>query len=172
MEKAKHPIIQLLNPKWLLIGLFILIFLVIGGQSAKLTCKHTRQAGTVNCIKVKRLLWITPLGTSEILDVRGAQIASTYADETGETYRVELITGKGIVPINSVYTSGYSTKSEVADQINGYIQHPTEDPLTVTEPGLMSLENVICAAIWLPIAWAMSAVWGKIKSFFGGRKNQ
>lgn len=164
MENIKPQIKLQHNPIWLLIGISVVIFLAFAGQSAKLTCKHTQQAGSVNCVKESSLFWVIPLRTTKVSDVRGAQVGESYDDETGDTYRVELLTGHGMVPLNTVYTSGPSTKRDIAGKISAFVQSTTAGSLEVTDPGLLSLENLICTAIWLPLGWGITTILRSFKS--------
>lgn len=172
MEKLKQPVSQRRNPAWLIIGAFLIFFLAIGGQSVRLTCKRTRQAGSVNCLKEIHFLWVIPMRTTKVSDVRGAQVGESYGEESGDTYRVELLTGHGMVPLTKDYTSGPTTKRDLAEKINAFVQSTTEGSLEVTEPGLLSLENIICVVIWLPIAYLANAILGGAKSLFGAGKNR
>ncbi len=156
---------------WIIIAVFVVIFLIFGGESSRLTCRHSRQPQTALCTKQSRLLWVFPLSTKTVENVSGAQLGVTSGEESGTVYRVELVTSQGIVPLTSMYTSGSSTKQDVVDQINTYLQSTRNDPLVTTEPGMLSLENLICSAIWLPVAWAFSKLGTEIKGVFGRGKN-
>jgi hypothetical protein len=150
----------------IVIAAFVIFFLGLGGQSSRLTCKHARGSSLTNCVNQAKLLWVIPLGNHSINSVIGAQLGSSDDYEGGSTYRVELRTAQGIVPLTAVYTSGYSTKREVVDQINAYVQTTDPTPLELTEPGMLSGENFFCMLIWLPIAYLLSKVRGGIKSLF------
>lgn len=156
---------------WPLIALFLVLFLGIGGQSAELTCERIELGGPVTCSNQTKLLWIIPLGTNEIDDVRGASLADTYdAEYCNPCYRVELLTDQGSVPLTTVYTSGYSSKQDAADRINTFVGGVSEGPVVVTEPGLLSAENLLCFLVWVPIALALGHLWKAIKSPFSRSK--
>jgi len=167
MEMIKRLNNQLRHPGWLLYGMVVLFLLVIVGPSAKLVCERTRSDSTVNCIREKRLFWVIPMGTSSIRDVQGAEITGTDSDY-GPVYRVELLTAQGNIPINSVYTSGYSSKEHAADKINSFVELTDKNELVVTEPGLLSFENLVWLAIGL-MAWLF---WKWIKSGSDGTMNK
>ncbi len=156
----------------IVIGIFVAAFLVFGGESSKLTCKHSRQPGTATCVKKSVLLWVIPLSTKSINEVSGAQLSATTGYEDSDVYRVELITPQGIAPLTSAYTSGYSTKRDLVEQVNTFLQSTGNETLVANEPGMLSLENLLCTAIWLPIAYLGSLIWGQVKGVFSGAKNR
>jgi len=150
----------------IVIAAFVVFFLGLGGQSSRLTCKHARGSSLTNCVNQVKLLWVIPLGTHTINSVIGAELIYSEGYEGAATYRVELRTAQGNVPLTSMYTSGDYTKRDVVDQINAYVQTTNPKPLELTEPGMLSGENFFCTLIWLPIAWGLSKAWGGIKSLF------
>jgi hypothetical protein len=134
-----------------------------------LTCSRAAPRGSVNCAKQTRLLWAISLPQQRIDDVRGARV-SISSDDEGVGYRVELLAAHGTVPLTFVYSSGRSTKDKVADEINAFVRRTAPGTLTVTEPGLLSVENVVWMLIWLPFAALGHFVWQGIKSRFGGAR--
>ena len=164
MEEKKVQSKTRALPIWIVIAVCVLVFFIFGGQSARVSCKHTRQLGLVNCTKQSRLLWVFPIKTQTINSVSGAQLNETEDYEGDTTYRVELITSQGIVPLTSIYTSGYSTKRDVVGQINAFVQNANATVLEVNEPGLLSGENIICMLIWFPISYLFSKVCEAVRS--------
>jgi hypothetical protein len=122
---------------WLWIALFLVVFITVGGESVKLTCGRAEAGGAINCIKQSKLLWIIPLGEKSISQVRGARLGESSYEDT-PTYRVELVTTEGYVPVTSLYTSGYSTKKDCVDKINAFARGASLGPLVIAEPGLLS----------------------------------
>ncbi|MGE5123390.1 MAG: hypothetical protein ACM3H7_02665, partial [Acidobacteriaceae bacterium] len=131
-----------------MLGIFALVFLIVGGQSTRLTCKHERRSGMVSCTAQTVWLWLIPLGTRLIDNVNGAQLGSSETPEGDPVYRVEILTNQGSVPLNRVYSSGFSTKQDVVDEINRFVKNTPGGMLTTSEPGLFSLENVVCMIVW------------------------
>jgi len=155
----------------IVVMLFVAILLIFGGESSNLTCRHSRQPATVSCVKQSVLLWVLPLSTKIIENVSGAQLSESSGYDDGAVYRVELLTSQGIFPLTAMYTSGFSTKSDVVDQVNAYVKSTRQGNLVVSEPGLLSLENLFCMIIWLPIAWALNTLFGGYASLLGiGKK--
>lgn len=167
MDKDKAPGKQNAVIGVVIIVAFVLFFLLLGGQSSRLTCKQARVSGLANCLQQKKLLWVFPMGTYAIDGVSGAQLADSETAEGDPVYRVELITSRGIVPLSSMYTSGYSSKRDVVDQVNAFVQNTDSSALELTEPGLLSMENLICVLIWFPLSYAFSKVGGAVRSLFG-----
>ncbi len=141
----------------------VVAFLGILGAPTDLVCQRAvlGSSSSINCVQTTRLLWFIPMSPRQINDVRGAQITSGGGDYGGG-YRVELLTGQGMQPLMSGYTSGSMDKQGVADQINAFVQGWGPGPLTLTEPGLLNMENILCSVIWL----FGLAVWSLLKSFF------
>ena len=162
MEHNKSFLDELEQYWW--VALIAIIFLVLGGGSVKLTCSREGENTGITCIKQPMMLWIIPLKTKTIPEVREARLADTSDSEGGSVYRVELVTGQGIVPLTTMYSSGKSTKAEVVDQINAFMSDPNQGDLTVHEPGLLSLENLFCLVIWMPISLAFHWFWEQIRS--------
>lgn len=153
---------------YLLFAAFLLAFFGILGAPMELTCKRVEPGGPVDCVRQTRLLWVIPLPAQFFDNVRGARVGESSGYEDGATYRVELLTANGWVPLTNGYTSGRFAKDEVADKVNALAYSVAPGTFTVTEPGLLSLENITCLLIWLPFALIGSYLWGIIKSAFGG----
>lgn len=148
-------------------AVFILIFVVgLGtiGAPVDLTCTRLEWQGPMNCARQTRLFWVIPSAEEHIRDVKGARLVESSGGEDGPTYRVELIiTYGGTAPLTSGYTSGSSTKQDVVDKINKFVNVPSPGTLEVTEPGIISLENMGCWLIWLVVYAVGSYVWRGIK---------
>ncbi len=153
---------------YLLFAAILLAFFGILGAPMELACRRVALRGPVDCVRQTHLLWIIPLPGQRIADVRGAQVGESSGYEGGPTYRVELLTANGSVPLTNGYTSGRYAKDEVAGRVNALARGAAPGALAVTEPGLLSLENVACLLVWLPFAIIGNYLWGKIKSAFGG----
>ena len=66
-----------------------------------------------------------------IRQLRGAYVQDN-CDEDGCTYRVELRTAGGTVPLTSVYSSGLEKKRSTAERINEFVDS-RESKLTLQE---------------------------------------
>ena len=139
---------------------------VFGGAPVKLTCRRLERAGQVNCTRQTIVLGIFPLREERFEGIRGASVdmseggGGEYA--SGPTYRVELATSSGAVPLRTVYTSDSSPKEEAAQRINTFVQSKQVGTLTLTEPGMLSVGNLFCMGIWL----VLYILWAGIKKIF------
>lgn len=142
------------NRRWLLfvaIGLsdilMSLVFLLIFGRTATLICRRPEPRQIV-CEQRSMLFgWIVS-GPKTLSGVRGAQVGESE-DEDGTTYRVELLTDRGVEPFSGWYTSNYEGQRELADQINAFVEDEQRQ----------STEIVHKPEVWLLIALG---VWGAI----------
>lgn len=148
------------------------VFLAIAGLLATpvtLRCTRLEQGGPVNCVKQASIWGIIPLRKEGIDDVRGALVSESVDYEGDTGYRVELLTAAGTVPLRNIYISDFSgkaVKDEFSSQINRFVRSRQPGTLAVTEPGLLSLDNVYCFLIWLLLTTA-GYVWKEVKSAFG-----
>ena len=150
----------------------ILALLAIVGSPVSLECERAVTHGPVHCTKQTRLLWVIRLSPEQVSEVRGAHLASVPGDEYCDPcYRVELETAQGIVPLKAMYTSGNSDMSIVVDKVNDFVHSGSPGKLAVTEPSLLSFENLYCFVGWLILVTAGSYIWEKIKSAFGRGRN-
>jgi hypothetical protein len=101
----------------------------IFGQQTVLTCTRPEPA-QIECGMQKSWLGLVPLGKESLQNLEGARVDES-CDEDGCTYRVELDTRGGFVPLTAYYSSGVKSKQEAADQINAFVQDPGEDSLEV-----------------------------------------
>ncbi len=115
------------NRRWLLfvvIGLsdilMSLVFLLLFGRTATLTCRRPEPRQVV-CEQRTTLFGRIVSGPKTLSGVRGAQLGESE-DEDGTTYRVELLTDRGVEPFSGWYTSDYKGQRELADQINAFVE--------------------------------------------------
>lgn len=159
--------------KWagyLLFAAALVTFFGILGAPMELTCRRAQVGGPMYCVQQTQLLWFIRLPERRIDDVRGARVGESSGYDDGPTYRVELLTANGWVPLTNGYTSGRYAKDEVARKVNVFANSTAPGTLAMTEPGLLSAENVACLLIWIPFAVVGNYLWGKIKSAFGGAR--
>ena len=146
----------------------VLALVAILGSPVSLECGRAVRQGSVHCTKQTRLLWIIRLSPESVAEVRGAHLASVPGDEYCDPcYRVELETAQGIVPLNATYTSGNSEMGKIVNKVNDFVRSGTPGTLAVTEPGLLSFDNLYCFVGWLILATIGSYIWEKIKSALG-----
>ncbi len=104
--------------------IFVAFFVLVGGESTRLICHHSRQPGTIDCIKQTALLWVISLNKQTIAEINGVQLSETSGDEDGAVYRVELLTSQSVTALTTVYISGFTTKQEVVERVNAFMRNP------------------------------------------------
>lgn len=139
----------------------VALFAILGLMSppVDLECKRAERGGPVNCTKWTRLLWIIPFSEQRINNVRSARVSESIDYEGDSAYRVELLTAGSMVPLRSVYISGTSAQEGVADQINDFVGSAVPGMLAMTEPGLLSLDNLFYGLIFFIIAEFGGLLW-------------
>jgi hypothetical protein len=114
------------------------LFSFIFGQDTTLTCQRV-ETTQVECLKESKWLGQVSMSEASIQGLEGAWVAES-CDEDGCTYRVEMDTADGRVPLTSYYSSGARSKHETADRINAFLRNPAEGSLTVKSgAGLLGL---------------------------------
>ncbi|MBN1373243.1 MAG: hypothetical protein JW987_15005 [Anaerolineaceae bacterium] len=114
---------------FLFLGLF---FFYLMGQIKHLTCARA-ETGEVLC--GMRVTWMDlfPVKNVNIDSLKGAEVEQD-CDDDGCTYRVTLQTTAGDVPFTS-YESDYSKINGIADQINRFLQNPSQPSLRLKSGG-------------------------------------
>jgi nitroreductase len=125
MSKSYWPII-LLGIIAMAIGLASVLIL---GSEPTLTCTHTRST-QIECNKQMNLLGMLPIGKRPISNVQRAWLIDKDCHPGGCTYRIELDTTDGSVPLTITSASG-PRDPDAAEQINTFIQSPHEDSLVI-----------------------------------------
>lgn len=95
------------------------------GQTVSLDCQRVEPT-VVNCVATNTLFGRFHVGTREFNNVSSAMVDES-CDEDGCTYRVSLRTGRGVLPVSDVYSSGPTPKYDAADQINSYLASGERD---------------------------------------------
>lgn len=101
----------------------------IFGQQTTLNCTRV-ESTQIECSKQSKWVGLVPLGEESIQNLEGARVDEN-CDEDGCTYRVELNTADGIVPLTSFYSSGSKSKQKTADRINAFVRNSSESSLAV-----------------------------------------
>jgi hypothetical protein len=117
--------------KYLILGLvFIavgLVFLLIAAHRTDITCERVEPQST-RCTIQSSWLGRFPQAPRTADEVQEAYVSDS-CDSDGCTYRVELLTRYGAVPVTNAYSSGYDDKARTASQINGYLGQVGAAPL-------------------------------------------
>jgi hypothetical protein len=149
-------------------ALFGLVFTACGclasyifGQQTTLTCTRLEPI-QIECVKQSKWAGLLPLGEESIRHLQGAGVAQS-CDEDGCTYRVELDTTEGTVPLTAFYSSGSKSKQETADRIDAFVQNSRERSLTVkSDAGLLGF-LLPCVFIFAGPLIAFSGLWRAIR---------
>jgi hypothetical protein len=132
---------------------------LIFGQAAILTCNRI-EPSQIECVRQTKWLRWVPVGEQSIPELRGAEVGQS-CDEDGCTYRVELNTAEGLIPLTTYFSSGAGPKQEATERINAFLQNPQGSSLTVrSDAGLL--------AFILPFAFVLVgpliAMWSVVRA--------
>lgn len=148
---------------------FGFVFLLLGAYRSDLSCAHD-ELGQVNCSIQSSWLGYFPQPIRSALDVKEATVYES-CDSDGCTYRVEFQTASGSVPLNNVYSSGYSDKEAIANEVNSFIYGSGTNELYlhtdlgmgwfILIPVLFTLIGLFVLAVTLGLGLAYILGWNK-----------
>ncbi|MFL7811188.1 MAG: hypothetical protein AB8I80_21290 [Anaerolineae bacterium] len=121
------------------------------GQVTTLMCDRAEPA-QVDCIVQAKWLGLVSLREQSVRSVRGARVAEN-CDEDGCTYRVELVTDSGAVPLAPHYSLSYPAKERVAQRVNDFVTDPTATSLAVQGRLNPSMLLVLALVVAEPLLW-------------------
>ncbi len=167
MKVIQHtPDILMLQPRrqgvWMLIGGLIfalsgLVFVVVFGSTAELTCERT-EPSSIQCEIRRHILGLT-LRREPVEGLRGSKVVQKTDSDGDRVYRVVLLTRSGDVPWQNVWSTGAAAKEEYSTQINRFVQDESEDSFSLQERG--GLVGFLFTGLF--------AVIGCVMAFFGVR---
>ena len=131
-----------------------LLFFVAFGQSYTLRCARP-EPSQIRCTRER--LWLRAVSTgSETVEGLSQAWVAESCDEDGCTYRVEMATAEGQMPLTGYYSSGYDEKAIVASEINTFVADSRIPDLEVrSDAGLFGfLFPLIFVVVGLGIALA------------------
>lgn len=146
-----------------LAGVFMLYML---GIETTLTCQRI-SANQVNCTAQDRWLGVADLGTRSFEAVRYASVAEN-CDSDGCTYRVELDTEHGWLPLQDIYSSGRDEKQAVASSLNIFLQDRGRETFTITQS--LGWWALFALCFCIPgVALMLGGLWSMVRGLlFGG----
>jgi hypothetical protein len=120
-------------------GIFLAVGLAIGlmfGKEHTFECvRLTPQTDEGTCELVSAgVRGDVEVQTLPISELQGARVASHYDSDDGTTtYRVELLTERGDIPLTEVWSSGQSGKQQNAQDIEQFVQDQSITTLTIAQ---------------------------------------
>ena len=120
------------------------ILTVIGGLALILSgwtisLKRTVEGQQTKCITMQTSwLGLITLEREKMSAVQAARIIKNNHDRSSEerTYRVELDTPNGIIPLSLWYSPDFDTKQETVNRINAFIGNPAAQSVLIKEGSL------------------------------------
>jgi hypothetical protein len=142
-------------------------FAYVLGQVTTLACDRV---GTdqIDCRIQSKWLDLLTLRDQFVRDVRGARVAEN-CDEDGCTYRVELVTRAGVVPLTSHYSLDSTGKEHVAQRINDFASGSVAPSLAVRDQFGRPMLIVLAAVVAVPLLEGLSWLWWRHRIGTGPR---
>jgi hypothetical protein len=138
---------------YLTIGALALVILLVtlgtAGRQQTLRCERL-ESGEVDCIAKQSILGVIPLNEKSIPGARAASIAQ-QCPEVKCTYRLEIYSIQGLVPVDEKYTADYERQLKVKEQINDFFKDESSPSITMqekTNPIIISAIVVAFLLIW------------------------
>ncbi|GAP13509.1 hypothetical protein LARV_01263 [Longilinea arvoryzae] len=120
---------------WLFSLVFIGVGLVCGMLVGKLATLHCQRSGSGGECQFSTRGFIGPASvmTFAVEDLQAAELQVSEDSDDGDTYRVAFqVQGKWI-PLTKVYSSGWSSKDDVVQNINTFIQNQSQTELNIRQ---------------------------------------
>lgn len=136
-------------------------FAYVLGQVVTLTCDRVG-TGQIDCIVQSTWLDLLPLRERAVRGVQGAQV-NENCDEDGCTYRVELVTRAGLVPLTAHYSLDSAGKETIAQRVNEFARDATAPSLVVRDSSGWSVYVVLAAIVAGPLVWGVWR-WGRSRA--------
>jgi hypothetical protein len=127
------------------------------GQVTTLTCDWVG-TGQIDCTVQSTWLDLLTLREQLVRDVRGARVDEN-CDEDGCTYRVELVTRVGVVPLTSHYSFDSAGKERVAQRIKDFTSGSAAPSLVVRDQFGWPMLIVLVAVFVVSILWWLWWLW-------------
>ncbi|GAB4366134.1 MAG: hypothetical protein Kow00121_03280 [Elainellaceae cyanobacterium] len=137
------------------IGLGGLVYCIgFAPVSVSLICK--RVAVSTNC-KLQQFTALGIMHTQPLYDLQGARVHTQSSGRRGKAYSVRLSNGYSEVSLLQEPDGSYSSQEAIVDQINQFVNNPSQPTLTVQQSGrfkaslfsLLAIVGLATGIIWL-----------------------
>jgi hypothetical protein len=97
-----------------------ILVLLVAAEETLLSCNRTDN-NQVDCTIQSTLFGFIPKGSQQAYNVQSATVGEDCTSR-GCTYRPELVTASGIVPLIASYSAGTSEKQGMVNQVNDFLK--------------------------------------------------
>jgi hypothetical protein len=122
------------------------------GDSLVIHCRRTNVGQTH--AEVRSTFLGLHVGSRTVRNIKAAQLGVSHSGKGGASYRVELITSGGAVPLTHVSTPGFARHQQTVETINEFVQNGTRFKAEVFQLG--SLADVIPPGLLLLVGIALT----------------
>jgi hypothetical protein len=112
-----------------LVGLVITYYFA---RSADYHCTRV-EAGEIRCSITQKLLGFQTISKSWVDHIQMAEVEQNSGSDGNSTYRVIFVTRTGRVSLTSYFSSDYSPKANLVNQVNNFINSGQQPVLEVQE---------------------------------------
>lgn len=138
---------------YLTIGVLTLVILVVtlatAGKQQTLRCDRLA-SGETDCVVKKSILGVIPLNEKTIPGAKAISISQQCPDIKC-TYRLELYSIQGLVPVDEKYTSDYDRQLKIKEEINNFFKDETSPFIMMqekTNPLIITAVVLAVLMIW------------------------
>jgi hypothetical protein len=129
--------------------LILLITLATAGKERTLRCVRL-ESGVVDCVLKESILGIVTLSEKSIPGAQAVSIGQQCVDLIC-TYRLEVYSSQGLVPVDEKYSSNYDQLLAIKEQVNDFFLDETRGFVQVkeeTNPYLIAAVVLVALLIW------------------------
>jgi len=143
---------------YLAIGALSLIILLatlsVAGQQQTLRCDRLA-SGEIDCVIKNSILGVIILGEKTISGAKAASIGQQCPD-VDCTYRIEMYSPQGMIPVNEKYSSNYEQQLRIKDELNKFFTDNTSSFVQLreeTNPYLIGAVVLVFLLIWIYLGY-------------------
>ena len=129
--------------------LILLATLAIAGREQTLRCERLA-SGEVDCVVKQSILGVITLNEKTIPGAQAVSMGQQCPD-VDCTYRLEIYSVQGLVPVNEKYTSNYQQLLNIKDEINNFFTAKSSTFVMMkeeTNPYLIAAVVMVFLLIW------------------------
>jgi len=137
---------------YIAIGVVVLLILLItlytAGKQQNLQCER-HESDVVDCGVRESILGVITLNEKVIQGAEAISIGQQCVDENC-SYRLEIYTPQGLIPIKEKYTSNFQQQVELKDQLNEFFMDKSRSLVGMkeeTNPALIGAVVLVCVLV-------------------------
>ena len=146
---------------YIAIGVVVLLILLItlstAGKQQSLRCDRL-ETGEVDCVVRESILGVILLNEKTIAGAQAVSIGQQCV-EADCSYRLEIYTAQGLVPIKEDYTTNYDQQIDLKEELNEFFLDTNRSFVGMKEETNPALIGAVVAACVLVLAYLVYLTW-------------